>query len=154
MLLAVIVHLLDPHHLLLLLLLLPGGEDGLLSAPWRAGDLLLCGAPAAWGEGLVGRWRRRGEDVGCAGEEDRGALWVDIVGDLVVLERRLGRAGDGYRRRFCLSAATSRGRSQGERSQIGEFERPFPSFHGSMWISGAWRDGCCPVWTRCWIVRI
>ena len=60
----------------------------------------MCGAPAPLGEGLVGRWRREGEDVGGAGEEDRGALRMDIVGDLVVLERGLGETGDGDGLRF------------------------------------------------------
>jgi hypothetical protein len=94
--LAAIVHLLDLDHLLLL-----SRRDGLLSAPGCAGDLLLrlllCSAPSPGREGLVGGWRREGEDVCRAGEEDRGALRVDIVGELVVLERRLGRAWDGYR---------------------------------------------------------
>ena len=141
LLLAAIVHLLDLDHLLLL-----PRRDGLLSAPGCAGDLLLrllllCSAPSSWWEGLVGGWRRReGEDVCCAGEEDRGALWVDIVGELVVLERGLGRAWDGYGRGFGLSAAGtgSSGRGEGEGSEIGQFQRPFSGFHRSMGVAWAW----------------
>jgi len=134
LLLAAIVHLLDLDHLLLL-----SRRDGLLSAPGCAGDLLLglllCSTPSPGREGLVGGWRREGEDVCCAGEEDRGALGVDIVGELVVLECGLGRAWDGYGLRLLSAAGASSSRGQGEGSEIGQFEGPFSGFHGSMGVA-------------------
>jgi len=82
------------------------------------------------------------EDVGGAGEEDGCALGMDIVGVLVVLEGRLGRAGDVYRGCFALSASVvrTRGRSEREGGEIRKFEGALFSLHRSMWVSRAGRD--------------